>query len=55
MATVAKDDKAKLIKTLKNASLLMEQLLENAPDITAPKPGTIVDGKVVNIHKNKIA
>lgn len=32
----------------------MEQLLQNAPDIMAPKPGTLVDGKVVSIFKNKI-
>jgi len=32
----------------------MEQLLANSPDIIAPKPGTLVDGKVVSIYKNKI-
>ncbi len=32
----------------------MEQLLKNAPDITAPKPGTLVDGKVISIYKNKV-
>ena len=32
----------------------MEQLLKNAPDILAPKPGTLVDGRVISIYKNKI-
>jgi len=33
---------------------IMEQLLKDAPDIIAPKPGTLVDGKVISIFKNKI-
>ncbi len=33
---------------------IMEELLLNAPDIIAPKPGTLVDGKVISIYKNKI-
>lgn len=32
----------------------MEQLLKDAPDIIAPKPGTLVDGKVISIFKNKV-
>jgi small subunit ribosomal protein S1 len=40
--------------TLTKPVNIMEELLANAPDIIAPKPGTLVDGKVVSIYKNKI-
>lgn len=33
---------------------VMEQLLKDAPDFMSPKPGSLVDGKVVSIFKNKI-
>lgn len=32
----------------------MEELLAKAPNIQAPKPGSLVDGKVITIYKNKI-
>ncbi len=35
-------------------SALMEELLSKAPDIVMPKPGTLVDGFVISIYKNKI-
>lgn len=35
-------------------SAKMEELLKNMPEINMPKPGTIVDGKVVSVYKNKI-
>lgn len=38
----------------KGTTSVMEQLLKDAPDIVAPKPGTLVDGKVISIFKNKI-
>lgn len=33
---------------------LMDELLQSAPDFVIPKPGTLVDGIVVDIYKNKI-
>lgn len=32
----------------------MDELLQNAPDISLPLPGSLIDGKVVGIYKNKI-
>lgn len=32
----------------------MEELLSSAPDFVVPKPGTLVDGSVISIYKNKI-
>lgn len=33
---------------------IMEELLLNSQDVLAPKPGTLVDGKVIGIFKNKV-
>lgn len=41
-------------QTQANPVHIMEELLKKAPDIQAPKPGTLVDGKVINIYKNNI-
>lgn len=41
-------------KTKPKAPHLMDELLLNAPDIIVPLPGTLIDGKVVGIYKNKI-
>ncbi len=38
----------------KTSSALMDELLQNAPEFVVPKPGTLVDGVVVDIYKNKI-
>lgn len=32
----------------------MDELLKSSPTIFIPEPGTIVDGKVITVHKNKI-
>lgn len=37
-----------------NATHVMEELLAKMQDISLPMPGTLVDGKVINIYKNKI-
>ncbi|MFC1747760.1 30S ribosomal protein S1 [Pseudomonadota bacterium] len=32
----------------------MEELFQQIPDFSLPLPGTLVDGKVINVHKNNI-
>lgn len=34
--------------------ITMEELLESSPSVFIPEPGTIIDGKVITVHKNKI-
>ena len=48
--TAAHESKA--VKSHSNTS--MEQLLKMAPPFTMPKAGSLIDGKVVTIYKNKI-
>ena len=36
------------------ASSFMDELLNGSPEFHVPKPGTLIDGMVVSMHKNKI-
>lgn len=39
---------------MSDSLITMEELLKSSPSIFIPEPGTIVDGKVITVHKNRI-